>query len=115
MDTDSNQVFKFTLANLKSKPVIISAVVIVVVAAVVGFWYWHNKKLVITSPAPTTPATTDKSIGSQVFEKANNPIKDKVPETNPFKTQTNPFTKTETNPFQNETNPLKAQYKNPFQ
>ena len=74
MDTDSNQVFKFTLANLKSKPVIISAVVIVVVAAVVGFWYWHNKKLVITSPAPTTPATTDKSIGSQVFEKANNPI-----------------------------------------
>ena len=115
MDTNSSQGFKFTLANLKSKPVAISAIAIVVVAAIVSFWYWHNKKSVITSPAPTTPATIEKSIGSQVFEKANNPIKDKVPETNPFKTQTNPFTKTETNPFKKEANPLKAQYKNPFQ
>ena len=54
----------------------------------------------------TTTATTSVS-GSQLYDQAHNPLKGSVPQTNPFKTKTNPFTAT-------KTNPLKGIYTNPF-
>ena len=83
----------------KINPLIIGVVVLVL--AGVGIWYWQSRKA-----APTAPAT-EKNLGAQVFEKAQNPIKDKLPETNPFKVETNPFTGA-------QTNPLKGIIKNPF-
>ena len=44
--------------------------------------------------------------GSQVFDSATNPVGEKLPETNPFDANTNPF--------QDQPNPLDKTYKNPF-
>lgn len=83
---------------MQNKNLIIAIAVIVVLAGI-GFWYWQNREV-----AP--PKEEPVGIGAQIFEKAQNPVADKVPETNPFETNLNPFKK--------ETNPLKAIYTNPF-
>lgn len=91
--------FASKLSEIMAKNIIIA---IVAIALLVGasFWYWQNREEV---PPKEEPA----GIGAQIFEKAQNPVADKVPETNPFETDLNPFKK--------ETNPLKAIYTNPFE
>lgn len=79
---------------MRTKPVII-AIAILAVVAIAGFWLWQKQ-----TPVVPTGEEPSKSLGGQIFEQSANPVKEKLPETNPF---------TET-----ETNPLDSVYKNPF-
>ena len=78
------------------------AIIVFVVVAVIagGFWYWQY------GFGPTIEENETVGLGTQIFESAQNPIKGRLPATNPFAV--------ETNPFKNETNPFTAEYKNPF-
>lgn len=84
------------MAQNKPRLIAVAALAVVLIAA--GIWYWRHRS------APATPTST---IGAELFDKAKNPLKDQLPQTNPFKTETNPFKNTETNPF------IKT-YANPF-
>ena len=83
----------------KLRMIALAVLVIALVAA--GIWYWQRGQAV---PPAETPV---KAIGAELFEKAQNPLKDELPQTNPFKAETNPFKNTETNPFI-------GTYENPF-
>lgn len=75
---------------------VVMVIVAVVVITIIGYLAWKYK--------PTAAPT--KSVGVELFEKINNPVKGQLPETNPFKVEANPF---KTNP-----NPFSDPYKNPF-
>ncbi|MEK9194277.1 MAG: hypothetical protein AAB884_00515 [Patescibacteria group bacterium] len=79
--------------NFKSKLIIIILVVVVVIIAAAGFWYWSKNKQV---PLEKQEAPT---LGGQIFEKTQNPTYGKLPDTNPFKDQKNPFDVIYDNPF----------------
>lgn len=66
--------------------------ILVIVAA--GFWYWSKSK-----QAPTIETQKAPTLGGQISEKLQNPIGGKLPETNPFKDQKNPFDVIYQNPF----------------
>lgn len=74
---------------------VIIAIAILAVVAIAGFWLWQKQLSAV--PRGEEPP---KSLGGQIFEQAANPVKEKLPETNPFN--------------EAETNPLDAVYKNPF-
>lgn len=86
---------------MKNKKVLIVVGAVVFLAAGVGFWYWQSRKTTPTTPAintSTAVATTSViqeaggSIGAVIFEKTQEPLKDKLPETNPLKrVMINPF------------------------
>ena len=78
----------------------IAALVVILVAAV---WYMRRP----TPPVADTTAAADGGLGTQIFEGAQNPLKNDVPDTNPFSANTNPF--------KAQSNPYKDEYKNPFQ
>ncbi|MDP3727061.1 MAG: hypothetical protein Q8R35_00290 [bacterium] len=82
---------------MESKPRLIALAVAAIVLIAAGVWYWQRR-------SAEAPAGT---IGAELFEKAQNPLKDELPQTNPFKAETNPFKNTETNPFIDS-------YENPF-
>ena len=68
-----------------SLPIII---VVIIILVGLGFWFWQRG------------ATSNKNLGAQLFTKAQNPLKNKVSETNPFATiETNPFKNIYPNPF----------------
>lgn len=77
----------------KRKTIIIAAAVTLVVAAGIGFWYWSKSK-----QAPSLEGVP--SLGSEIFEKTQNPIGGQVPDANPFKEQKNPFDTIYKNPFE---------------
>lgn len=79
---------------MKMKPISL-VIALLAVLALAGFLVWQRQKSAVP-PIQEPP----KSLGGQIFEQTANPIKEKLPETNPF-------TKT-------DTNPLNAVYKNPF-
>lgn len=79
--------------QIMNKKVLVVALIVAVAVLVGGYLAWQK----LSGPKVVEPP---KSLGGQIFEEAANPIKEKLPETNPF---------TET-----ETNPLDAVYKNPF-
>lgn len=81
----------------KLNPLVIGVIILVLLLVGAGIWYWRSKKIAV-------PPT---GLGSQLFERAQNPLQNKLPETNPFQAETNPFSDT-------ETNPLKSIIKNPF-
>lgn len=83
---------------LNTRNIVIGVLVLLLIVA--GIWYWQSRE------APPPPQEEPAGVGAQIFEKAQNPVADKVPETNPFESTPNPFKK--------ETNPLKAIYQNPF-
>lgn len=86
--------------KIGTKPlIIIGAVVILLVAGGVGFWYWSKGR-----QAPSAPEVP--TLGSEIFEKTQNPLKGKLPDTNPFDDQPNPFG--------DKTNPIEKAYTNPF-
>lgn len=91
--------------NIKS---IFIAVILILAAAAGGFWYWQRQKKVSETPPAEPPG-----LGAQIFESTRNPLKEKLPDTNPFSADTNPFDAT-TNPFE-RSNPLKSIYTNPFE
>lgn len=41
-----------------------------------------------------------QGMGGQIYEKIQNPLEDKLPETNPFSVETNPVKKVYKNPFE---------------
>jgi len=81
---------------MKSKVIAIIVVVLLLVAGAV-LYLQRNKKE--TPPVPQNqakdeqaPAPNEAGLGAQVYEKSQNPVKDEVPETNPFKEEyKNPF------------------------
>lgn len=70
---------------------------ILVIAAGLGFWYWSKSK---------QAQEGSSTLGSEIFNKTQNQLQGRVPDTNPFETVSNPFKK--------ETNPIRAIYTNPF-
>lgn len=92
--------------TVNSKKLIPIIIVVVLTAGGAGFWFWQNKKSEIKPEEKTAVEKKPASLGAKIFERTQNPIKDRTPETNPFSTDTNPFD-AKTNPFQDE-------YKNPF-
>lgn len=87
------------------------AIIAAIVLAGIGFWYWQKKYTAPSSPVGQTEAYTPEKaaggLGENIYEKSQNPISDKLTETNPFGANINPF--------EEEANPLKVQYKNPFE
>ena len=73
-----------------SRKNIVFIVVGILVIVAVGLWFWlKNKQTPEKTPTP----------GGQISETLQNPIGGKVPETNPFKNQKNPFDVIYQNPF----------------
>ncbi|MBI2051587.1 hypothetical protein HYT33_02375 [Candidatus Roizmanbacteria bacterium] len=70
----------------KGKLFPIVLVVFLILVIVVGLWWWKGK-------------TTTKPLGSQIYQQVQNPLKGKIPETNPFTVKTNPFKNIYPNPF----------------
>lgn len=83
---------------MENRVKLVAAAVLALVLVAAGIWYWQSRR---TEPEP------GPTIGSEIFEKAQDPLKDELPETNPFRAETNPFEKTEVNPFV-------GTYENPF-
>ncbi len=81
----------FDIINLMSRKSVIFIVVGILVIVAAGFWYWSKNR--------QTPAQQTPTIGGQIFEKTQNPLGGKLPETNPFKEQKNPFDVIYNNPF----------------
>lgn len=69
-----------------SLPIIIVIVIIIILVAL-GFWFRQKGNI------------GKQDLGSQLFREPQNPIQDKIPETNPF----------------SKVNPFKGVYKNPFE
>jgi len=79
----------------KSKTTIIAVVVTLVIVAGVGLWFWSKSK-----QAPSPSPEEASSLGSEIFDKAQNPLEGQVPDANPFKNQKNPLDSTYQNPFE---------------
>lgn len=75
------------------KITLIGLVVLIAVLAVVG-WWWSQRPV-----APPKAEEKPASLGAQVFEKTQNPVKEELQQTNPF---------------EGVANPLEGVYKNPF-
>ena len=86
----------------KINPVIVGGVVFVLIVLIgAGFWYRQSRQATTNERDIKQPdeAAVSAGFGAQILEKSQNPIKDRLPETNPF---------------EKNTNPLKDVYKNPF-
>lgn len=79
-------------------------VVVLIVLGVLSFLVWQNyvTQVAPTTTAPTTPLTEEEAgkadLGSELYEKATNPISEKLPET-----------------VAPVPNPVQDIYKNPFE
>lgn len=78
---------------------IIIIIATIIVLILIGAWWWQKDKKSSILPV-NVPEQGSAGLGGQLYESVNNPVENKVPETNPFNT---------------ETNPLKGVYKNPFE
>ena len=88
--------------------------ILVIVLGAVGFLYWQQQQNFLplpyiaiqsSTPLPSPQPKVDEktvrnSFGSQILDKTQNPLQDKVPQANPYQNT--------------QTNPLKNIYKNPF-
>jgi len=70
---------------------------IIIILVVAGVVFFLISKGIIKNPLQKSPPNS--SLGSQIFEKTQNPLEDKIPQTNPF----------------SKINPFKGVYKNPFE
>ena len=93
----------------RQKTIIIAVAVVFVVALGTGFWYWQKNSGSVTETGNgiQTISTTELSsaevkeyLGAEIIDQIQNPLKGKLPPTNPFEKA--------------ETNPLEDIYKNPF-
>ena len=87
--------------NGKKKIAVILGVAIAAVLIVGGVFVYQ--KYYRKAPAPKEEPQT---LGGQIYEQVQNPA-EKIPETNPYSANTNPFETAKTNPFKNV-------YNNPF-
>lgn len=91
--------------KMKSKIIIIAVLVIFAIAGLVWYLQKGNKQgapqLNQAKSQQQAPAPKEEGLGAEVYEKAQNPVKDEVPETNPIKNvKTNPFKEEYSNPFE---------------
>lgn len=91
MENESKLDLTKIIVDNKRKIIIIAVLVILVIAAGLGFWYWSKSKRV-QKGAP--------SLGSEIFDKTQNQLQGRVPDTNPFKNQKNPLDGLYQNPFE---------------
>lgn len=98
----------------KPKVIIITVIVTIILAGVVGFWFWKHGEVEISNTSETSTEYVPKvvepkelqenvggGLGASIYEKSQNPIADKLSETNPFgKTPINPLKSIYTNPFE---------------
>lgn len=82
------------------KLILVAIAILVVIAAVGAYWKFGPSKTVPIEVETLSAPPDAPSLGEALYEEAANPVKNVVPETNPFS---------------GETNPLKAIYKNPFE
>ncbi|MBI2018195.1 hypothetical protein HYS96_00645 [Candidatus Daviesbacteria bacterium] len=75
----------------------IALILVIVLLLAAGIVYLLISKGIIKNPLQKSPPNS--SLGTQIFEKTQNPLQDKIPETNPF-TKVNPFKGVYKNPFQ---------------
>lgn len=83
---------------------------VLIIVAVVGLFFGLEQSrkhrqpaLPATSSTPSTltaPRPVESGLGAQIYESVQNPVKDQLPQTNPFA---------------KKTNPIQAVYKNPFE
>lgn len=91
---------------MKSKIIIIAVVAILAIIGLVWYLQKGNKQGApqLKNQAKSqeqAPAPKEEGLGAEVYEKAQNPVKDEVPETNPIKNvKTNPFKEEYSNPFE---------------
>ena len=85
----------------KISPVAVGVVLALVVVIGAGFWYWRSRKVATVERSTTqlTKEAVSVGFGAQVLEKSQNPIKDRIPETNPFEKNANPLRNVYKNPF----------------
>ena len=78
---------------MNQKTLIYIAVALILILIGTGFWYWSQKKAEVSETPEETPAAAEvkDGLGAEAFEKSNNPLSNELPETNPFKVNTNPF------------------------
>jgi len=50
-------------------------------------------------PNPLSKKSISSNLGEQIYEQVQNPLEEKLPETNPFSAETNPAKKAYPNPF----------------
>lgn len=87
------------IISVKNSQLVLIVLVIAVIIGAVWFWFFKTESSKIqTQEAP--------SLGSEIFEKTQNPLGGKLPDTNPFDDQPNPFG--------DKTNPIEKAYTNPF-
>ncbi|MBI4039280.1 hypothetical protein HY388_00440 [Candidatus Daviesbacteria bacterium] len=82
-------------ADEAGKIVLVSLIIFLLV--LVGAVFILVFKGIIKNPLQNS--SSNANLGSQIFEKTQNPVQDKIPETNPF-TKVNPFKGVYKNPFQ---------------
>lgn len=90
-----------TNANIEQKngKNTIIAITAIIILVLIGAWLWQKNRKSAILPSETLEQKP-AGLGGQLYESVNNPVENKVPETNPFNA---------------ETNPLKGVYKNPFE
>ncbi|MDP3948853.1 MAG: hypothetical protein Q8Q17_02800 [bacterium] len=76
---------------MNTKNIVLLAIVIIIVA--LAAWYIVGKK------AAPTSSTAGQGLGADIYEQAVPNAAEKLPETNPFKAESNPFKAVQTNPF----------------
>ena len=77
----------------------ISGLAIIVLAAIAGLYLYPKQQaapqqVVQTQRQAAAESAAEKEeagLGSDLYESGQNPVKDKLPETNPFQTKINPF------------------------
>ena len=72
-------------------------IIILILALLGGVAYFLISSGKLSNPLNKNTQTT--SLGGQIYNQTQNPLKDKIPETNPF----------------SKVNPFKGVYKNPFE
>mgnify|MGYP001558929687 CR=1 FL=1 len=82
-----------------AKKILIIVVIAAFVLIAASYWYWKSYKSELIA-VPEGVAAPAEQLGADIFEKAQNPLKNELPTTNPFK--------------QAETNPIVDVYRNPF-
>lgn len=89
------------MQNLKIIAIVAAGIIAsVVVAGSIVFWPTkHNNTNQTTQNIKTTSAQST-GLGADIYEQSQPPANKVVPETNPFKTSTNPFAETYQNPFE---------------
>lgn len=105
--------FKFP-TKLNSQSSMIIGLVVILIVAGLGFWFWPKRKTEVSLPksaeqraeqqeqqAEELQENVGGGLGASIYEKSQNPIADKLSETNPFgKTPINPLKSIYNNPFE---------------